>query len=603
MAELDTFIQQLKDRLAIDEVVGRTVALTRKGNRLWGLCPFHAEKTPSFTVKPDDGFFKCFGCGKGGAHITFVREPEGLSFPETLRLLADLSGMDLPEGLFKGERTDPNVREMAREALAVARRSYEEALRSPEAEGAREYLKGRGVSGEMAKCFGLGWAPRERGWLSRIFQQKKVTLEGAIAAGLMFEPDGGGAPKDRFWERLMFPVRDSGGRTLGFSARYLPGSFAQEKGMGKYVNSPEGPLFPKRRVLYGIDLLPQGLRDRPDLPLILCEGQLDVLLLHQAGLVTTVAALGTAFTTDHARRVKRLLDGRTAEGVPKHIVLLLDSDIAGRKAAAAAGRILIAEGVDVRVSLLPDGADPADMITSGETEELLQRVTDSRDILEWRLQAWVQKGDFGIPAVVNRAAEEAAEWISTTLSPVLAEGWLRMASNQLGVSEQALRHMIRSDSGSHPVPQQSRGGHPSSSLNPSAENLVQNEREIVAALLSDPSAWPLYREILDSLEFSDSIAQKVFLWCKECRQSGKMSGLELAMLAFSDDGVLAWLDEIRLLVFPDPARALERSLAALPANRERAVNETRTTNTESITDDELRALQRKITFHPDDEIL
>jgi hypothetical protein len=178
-----------------------------------------------------------------------------------------------------------------------------------------------------------------------------------------------------------------------------------------------------------------------------------------------------------------------------------------------------------------------------------------------------------------------------------------MASSQLGVSEQALRHMIRSDSGSPPVPQQSRGGHPSSSLNPSAEILVQNEREIVAALLSDPSAWPLYREILDFMEFSDSIAQKVFLWCKDCRKNGKMSGLELAMLAFSDDGVLAWLDEIRLLVFPDPARALERSLAALPANRERARQEARPAHSESITDADLRAMQRKITLHPDDEVL
>lgn len=563
MEDLQGFIEQLKERLPIEAVVGQRVKLERRGNRYWGLCPFHAEKSPSFTLLPSGGFYKCFGCGKSGDAITFVRETEGLEFMEALRVLADQAGLTLPDRLRGGgdapARAD--LREATREALTLARRFFMDRLRGPDAEGARQYLKSRGVSGETAQRFALGWAPRDRGALHGFLRAKQVPEEAMDAAGLLVrDEEGRGGPRDRFWERLMFPVSDSGGRTVGFGGRYLPGSFAEEKSLGKYVNSPEGPLFPKRRLLYGMEFLAAALRDQPEAPVLLVEGYLDVVLLHQAGFRTAVAALGTALTEEHARRLAR---------AERTIVVLLDADEAGRRAAAKAARQLITEGLDVRVAELPDGCDPADLVSAGREEELRQCLANSRDILRWRLETWKLKKDLTVPAVLDSAAQEMAGWISITPSPVVAEAWTRLAAVGLGISEGSLQRLVR-PSGAQAAP-----GGPSAPLPRTPPSLPQevltaNEREIVRALLQDPSTYALFRAELDALQLQDSIAAKLLAWCRSQRARGEDCGLDAALIAFTGDAPSAWLDEQRHVRFQAPGEALSRALEALPANREHA---------------------------------
>ncbi|MCP4094282.1 MAG: DNA primase [Planctomycetes bacterium] len=591
MSDLQNFIDDLKERLPIESVVAQKVQLTRKGNRFWGLCPFHAEKTPSFTVHPTRNAFKCFGCGVGGDAITFVRETEGLEFFEALRVLADQAGLQLPGKFSGGSKEQRGEREQAREALLQARAFFQDCLSRPDAADARKYLLDRSIPEDSWKKFHVGWAPRNRQAMISALRDKGVTDHGMLAAGLVLEDESHGILKSRFWERLMFPVADAGDRAVGFGGRFLPGSFAEEKQMGKYINSPEGPIFPKRRLLYGLEKLQTGLRNQPEAPVILCEGYLDVIQLHRAGYQTAVAALGTAITEEHARRLARS---------ERPVILMLDPDEAGRRAAARAGRLMIMEGIDVRIARLPDGQDPADMVASGRTEELSGRVADSWDILRWRLDTWSRKADFTVPAVLHKAAMEMAEWIASTPSPVVAEAWGNQVRAALGVSENALRRLIHPDSGHEGASYGASGpaiSPSTTSLTSPEEVLLRNEREILVAVLHDPSAYSRFRDVLDTLQLQDSVAMKILDWCRQQREEGHGFDLEQALIHFRQDEAGNWLDRVRQARPEDPCLALERALDALPGNREQALAAPTETKVEM---DDLRSFLRRVNISPND---
>lgn len=591
MSDLTAAIEAIKERLPVEQIVGARVQLNRRGNRLWGLCPFHAEKTPSFSVMADQNFFKCFGCGKGGDIITFLRELDGLDFIEALRLLADQAGVDLPEkrGQSQEDQGERQRRKQAREALARARRLYHEALLGPAGAGARAYLADRKVDPEMIVSFQLGWAPNENEWLVSRLLKHGYEPEVLDEAGLALRSQRDGSWVDRFRERLMFPVIEAGDRTVGFGGRYLPGSWAAENNRGKYVNSPEGPLFPKRKLLYGIDRLAQGLRQDEKLPILLTEGYLDVIMLHQAGMPTAVAALGTAFSEDNARRLRR---------TKRPVALLLDGDKAGRQAALRAAMILVREGLEVRAVDMPEDADPADLVASGELQELRERVQKAWDIIDWRLFAWSQNADLGDPQVKSKAARELAQWVQATTDPVLAEAWLRKICDRLGVSEQALRRLLRPTSPSN-VPAVAGNSSPTSQnskLDPAEENLRLNEREIVEPLLVDPSLFPAYRVQLEAEKLEDAWASEVLKWCFSQRKEGEDCALDDALVAFATHPAQGWLDALRLRRIANPRFALERALEALPMNRDKVRRPS------GASDDELRRFLRPGRWSPLDEI-
>ena len=558
MADLAPFIDQLKARLPIEEVVSQKVKLQSKGNLFWGLCPFHAEKTPSFAVYPSTNTFKCYGCSEGGDIITFIQKVEGLDFIDAVRVLSSQAGMEMPSSFSRQDSQQMVVRGQIREALKIAKSYYSEQLYLREAAPAREYLLNRKVSLDSCKEFGLGWAPRDGKVLLNMLAKSKIETKAIVAAGLAYIKNDSSEVVARFNQRLMFPIADSGGRVLGFSGRFLPGSWLEKNNRGKYVNSPEGPLFQKKRLLMGIEKLQEGLRNQPNAPIIVCEGNLDLVQMHSVGHLTTVANLGTAFTEFHSRTLKRY---------DRPIVLLFDSDSAGAKAAYAAARILVSDGVDVRIAVLPDGKDPADMIVNGDKSLLNQVISDSWDILDWRLDTWSRKSDLSDATTKGKAAKEMAEWIEKTPNSVIAESWERQTASFLDISQSALRQLYSTHSSSDNLTFNHSTQQTHSTLN-HQEVLQENEREILSAILLDPSAYSVCREKLDLIEFDTESNQLVLDWIRREREQGHTHQLLSALAEFSRQSDFKWLDSIRHLEIPDPVASLKRAIDALPGNQE-----------------------------------
>ena len=340
----DSFIQELLARVDVVDVVGRYVQLRKGGVNLLGLCPFHQEKSPSFTVSPTKQFYHCFGCGAHGSAISFLMEHTGASFPEAVRNLAGSVGMQVPE-----TQVSPATRERAAQrrqeqsahaqVLEKAQAYFKAQLR--EHAPAINYLKARGLTGKIAAEYGLGWAPAERQGLAQVFSRYEDPL--LVEAGLVIESDDG-RRYDRFRGRVMFPIRNLKGEIIGFGGRII------DKGEPKYLNSPETPVFNKGQELYGAWEGRQAIRQEDQV--IVVEGYMDVVGLAQLGVGNAVATLGTATTPDHLRKLIRLTH---------RIVFSFDGDNAGRRAAWRALQTalpLMRDDLSVRFLFLPSGHDP-----------------------------------------------------------------------------------------------------------------------------------------------------------------------------------------------------------------------------------------------------
>lgn len=354
------FLDELRDRVRISDVVGRKVRLIRRGHNHVGLCPFHNEKTPSFSVNEQKGFYHCFGCGVSGDIVTFVMETEGLSFPEAVEQLATDAGIPLPA---RDERDDE--REKARKSLydicEMACAFFEGELKGAKGKKAREYLEGRGLVGAAVAPFRLGFAPDSRNALRDYLKARDVTVEDMVEAGLLIAPDDGGQPYDRFRGRVIFPIADSRGRVIAFGGRTL-----DPDGKPKYLNSPETPLFRKSTVLFNLANARKAVVHSGQL--VAAEGYVDVIALVAAGFGGAVAPLGTALTEEHLGMMWRM--------VPEPI-LCFDGDEAGQKAAYRSLELalpLLEPGQSLRFAVLPQGEDPDDLIRAkgaGAMQEVL----------------------------------------------------------------------------------------------------------------------------------------------------------------------------------------------------------------------------------------
>jgi DNA primase len=361
----DNVLAELRAASDIVEVIGEHTRL-RKAGRSWkGLCPFHNERTPSFTVDRDKGLYHCFGCGAGGDVIHFVRQIDRLDFPEAIEALAARFGVAIPKRVSRGPRDVE--RERLFSAVAAAQRFYAAELANS-GNRAAAYLEERSVPESVAKALGIGYAPA--GW-----ETLAKGLGGAwpeavlVEAGLLQSRSEGRGSYDRFRNRLLFPIRDERGRPVGFSGRAL-----SPEDEPKYLNSPESPIFLKKRLLYALtdarDAIHRGERA------VLAEGCFDHLALFLAGVEETVASMGTALTPEQAAKLKRL--------APK-VVLCYDGDDAGRSAARGAIGLLLAQGLEVAVARLPDGEDPDDVRRREGPEALAARIDQARDYLSWLL--------------------------------------------------------------------------------------------------------------------------------------------------------------------------------------------------------------------------
>jgi DNA primase len=348
MAFPPRFLEDLRGRVSIIDVVGRRVRLTRKGRgEATGLCPFHNEKTPSFTVSEDKGFFHCFGCGAHGDVIGFVMRSEGLEFPQAVERLAGEAGMEVP-------RETPQDRERAERqatlggAVEFAARFYEQQLRASAGRAGLEYFKRRGLTDDTLRRFRLGFAPDSRHGLKAALEKAGIPEAVSVEAGLLIKPEDGGHSYDRFRGRVMFPILDRKGQAIAFGGRIL------DQGEPKYLNSPETPLFHKGRVLYGLSHAQKTAREKNEI--IVVEGYMDVIALAQAGISNAVAPLGTALTEEQIELLWRLA---------QEPILCFDGDNAGQRAAArAADRAipLLKPGLSLRFAWMPRGEDPDSLV-------------------------------------------------------------------------------------------------------------------------------------------------------------------------------------------------------------------------------------------------
>ncbi len=391
MAFSADFLDEVRARVGLAEVIGRRVRLTRRGREHIGLCPFHNEKTPSFTVNEDKGFYHCFGCGAHGSVIDFVMQTEGLAFPEAVERLAGEAGLAVPANTPE-EQERSRQRQTLYGVLEAATAFFEKSLRMPAGAGAMAYLRGRGLTPATIERFRLGFAPDARGALKAALTREDVAEDLMVAAGLLIRPEEQDrAPYDRFRGRVMFPITDRRGQVIGFGGRILGG------GEPKYLNSPETAVFHKGRTLYGLAQALPAVRDAAHV--IVAEGYLDVIALAQNGLAHAVAPLGTALTEDQLALLWRLAEMPT---------VCFDGDDAGRRAAARAAERalpLLRPGRGLRFAMLPPGEDPDSLLARDGTDAMGRVLAAARPLSEvlWRMEV----GGRTIATPEERAALEA----------------------------------------------------------------------------------------------------------------------------------------------------------------------------------------------------
>ncbi|MBE3554127.1 MAG: DNA primase, partial [Thermicanus sp.] len=336
-----------KVRLAHDivDVVSQYVSLRKSGKRYVGLCPFHSEKTPSFTVVPDKQFFYCFGCHAGGDVLKFIMEIEGFSYVESIQYLAEKAGIPLPEMETRGQSEEDLKKERMREAHLLATKYYHHVLNyTRTGETAREYLKERGLDFNTIRTFQIGYAPG-KDYLTKFLTKQGFDLDEMVEAGLLIKSEKGNLYRDRFTDRILFPIEDLKGQVVGFSGRTLG------DGKPKYLNTPETPLFRKSSILFNFHRAKKSIRSSGQV--ILMEGHMDVITAYQAGIENVIASQGTSFTEEMARFLRRYVE---------QVTLCYDGDEAGQESTSRAATILEEHGLSVRVALLRDGKDPDEYI-------------------------------------------------------------------------------------------------------------------------------------------------------------------------------------------------------------------------------------------------
>ncbi len=433
-------IAEVREKAKIDEVVSDYVTLRPAGGgSLKGLCPFHDEKSPSFNVNPQRQFWHCFGCQEGGDVIAFLMKIDGLGFTEVVERLADKYGVTLrrEEGDDRRERPRGPQRARLIEAHRVAQAFYADALATPDAVAGRQFLGERGFDQASAEQFGIGFAPRDGDALLRHLRQKGFTDEESTAAGLVAV---GRSAYDRFRGRLLWPIRESSGETIGFGARRI---FDDDRIEAKYLNTPETPIYKKSQVLYGIDLARRDIAR--SMQAVVVEGYTDVMACHLSGVPTAVATCGTAFGDDHARVLRRFLNDH--EEFRGEVIFTFDGDAAGQKAALRAfggDQNFVAQ---TYVAVEPNGLDPCDLRIQQGDAAVRELIARRRPLYRFVLENVVSKYDLDRADGRVDAVREAARLVSSIRDKSKVEAFARELAGMVGVDVEQARTEVRRAAG------------------------------------------------------------------------------------------------------------------------------------------------------------
>ena len=420
MAFPPSFLDELIARNPIEEVVGQYVSLKRSGSNLFGLCPFHGEKTASFSVSPDKGIYYCFGCHKGGGAVNFMMEVEGLSYPDAVRSLAKRVGMQVPEDEQYQSRYHQQEHLWALHKEAA--RFFHSQLYAPVGKAALEYAFGRGMSKGILTTFGVGYAPDSWDSLVKAMRAKGYTDEELKESGLVSVSQKNGNIFDRFRARLMFPIIDVRGNVIGFGGRIIK----KDSDAAKYLNSPETLIFNKRKNLFGLNLAKKSKQGS----LILVEGNIDVVSLHQYGFDNAIASLGTSLTEEQAALMTRYTD---------QVILIYDGDKAGQNATQRAIPILEKAGLQVKVLQIRDAKDPDEFLKKFGADRFKLLLEGSANRVEYQLGAIRSKFDLREDDQRVKFIAEVAEFLSTLGSPVQREVYGHRAAEDAKISYDAMK--------------------------------------------------------------------------------------------------------------------------------------------------------------------
>lgn len=490
----EELIEEIRSRSDIVDVISGYVKLKRKGSSWFGLCPFHNEKSPSFSVSRDKQMYYCFGCGAGGNVFTFLMEYENFSFVEALQFLADRAGIKLPQQEYSKEaRQEADLKSQLLKIHKEAAQFYFYQLKSQNGKTAYQYLLDRGLSRETIVHFGLGSASRYSGALYRYLKEKGYSDELLIQTGLFLQDEKRGM-YDKFWNRVMFPIMDVNNRVIGFGGRVMG------DGKPKYLNSPETKIFDKSRNLYGLNFA----RSSRKKSLIACEGYMDVIAMHQAGFDNAVASLGTALTAAQASLMKRYTD---------EVLLLYDSDEAGRKAAVRAIPLLRRAGLGQKVVDLSPYKDPDEFIKAEGAQAFEERLQKGRNGFLFQVDAAGKEFDLGDPQGQSDFFHRIASMLLEFEDEIERTSYLKAAAREYHVKEEMLSRLVNrlAVNGETPVRQVQK---PQSVKEKEKEdgyekaqklmitwmvNVPDLIKELDAYLKPEDFVTPLYREVVKML--------------------------------------------------------------------------------------------------------
>ena len=486
----DDLVTEVVSRNNIVDVIGEVVRLKRSGSEYTGLCPFHNEKTPSFSVNEKKQMYYCFGCHAGGNTVTFLMQYYNYSFSESLKILAERAGMTLPE-----EEISPEARAASeKKALLLdiqkkAAGFYHYRLRSGRDGRGLDYFRERGLSDETIRHFGLGYADRYDDALYR-YMKKQGYADNLLQESGLFVFDEKKGAKDRFWNRVIFPIADMRGRVIGFGGRVMG------DGKPKYLNSPESYLFNKRRNLYAL----QYARMTKEHFFILCEGYMDVIALHQAGFTNACASLGTALTEEQCSLIRRF----TGE-----VCLLYDSDGAGRRAALRAIPLLAEAGVESRVADLSPFKDPDELIRSEGAEEMDRRLRNAENGFLFELDVLSTEYRRSDPASWTAFQHETARRLLTFREEMERENYIRAVAGHFQFDEAALKRLVIREAG-RGTPAETRRIPQKTSPPPEKRKADSSaEKALLAMLATERGAYDACRELIHPQDFQDAFCRKL----------------------------------------------------------------------------------------------
>ena len=522
MAFPPSFIDELVARNPIEDVVGHYVSLKRSGGNLFGLCPFHGEKTASFSVSPDKGIYYCFGCHKGGGVINFQMEIEGLSYPDAVRALAKRVGMQVPEDEQYQSRYRAQERLWALSKEAA--RFFYSRLYAPEGAEALAYARGRGMPKSTLPTFGIGYAPDTWDSLVKAMEAKGYTEQELIDSGLVTKSQKNGNIYDRFRDRLMFPIIDVRGNIIGFGGRIMNNN---DPNAAKYLNSPETLIFNKRKNLFALNLAKKTKLGY----LILVEGYMDAIALHQYGFDCAVASLGTSLTEEHAALLTRYTD---------QVVLIYDGDEAGQRATRRAIPILEKAGLQVKVLKMKDAKDPDEFLKKFGADKFKVLLEDASNRVEYQLNAIRRKYDLRLDEERIKFVQESAELISTLGSSVqrevyghrvAEEGKISFDAMQMEVNKAYKNRMRREKRAQEKIDLS-----PARNLQPMSRTIryddvksARAEEGLIAMALREPALLDLAGELKPE-EFSVPLFANVYTQL----QSRHKSGLGVSVASLED---------------------------------------------------------------------